>query len=397
MKIKYIFWFSFLSFIILWIYIFSVKETSSDLDLVEASSSSQMRAHDYVNVLNKKLLDKNIISKKTIIENYCEAIFSDDLRRGFQNLTSYYMPDKSIFMHSICSQLDWYSDYFHDDLLRYLKDWYFDEIVDSNITKCDFNTDMNECDFSYMMPIIFSYIIDEYSNIKLANIYWLSKKDLHESIVEFSNTYFWDPDDIWCDWMIYLNRELVEDEDRIHCQHPNTYEYLMSYLVQINQLLQDSKILDGFTILEEDTDQDCRISFDSDIIACSLTNNDFHWENIKNLFLNETMFYNLFLTYYMENSWRPSLLEFWPTSNISWRTQELSIQLIRLENELSISKQSINKTLEILYNVYITFPVHIWLVAYREDMIRFRDEFAKIYTPVYQMYSRFRNVQDTRR
>ncbi len=40
-----------------------------------------------------------------------------------------------------------------------------------------------------------------------------------------------------------------------------------------------------------------------------------------------------------------------------------------------------------------TFPVHIGLLAYYEDVLEFRKALVKIYTPIHQLYYKLRNVQ----
>jgi hypothetical protein len=50
-----------------------------------------------------------------------------------------------------------------------------------------------------------------------------------------------------------------------------------------------------------------------------------------------------------------------------------------------------------LKNMYSTFPVHIWLMAYYEDLLVFRKNFVKIYTPIHQLYYKLENQQNQRR
>jgi hypothetical protein len=51
-------------------------------------------------------------------------------------------------------------------------------------------------------------------------------------------------------------------------------------------------------------------------------------------------------------------------------------------------------SIKMLREMYTTFPIHIWLLIYYEDLYRFRKELAKVVTPLYTLYDKLRNVQD---
>jgi hypothetical protein len=47
-----------------------------------------------------------------------------------------------------------------------------------------------------------------------------------------------------------------------------------------------------------------------------------------------------------------------------------------------------------LVNIATTYPVHVTLVAYQEDLLRVRDNYlVKLVTPIYCLYYKLRNVQ----
>ncbi len=401
---RYVIWLAFATFIVsFWfVYFQNILNTNSS-EAIASDSWSDIKKWEYIAVLSQKLLESKPSSRRSMISSYCNTVFSDDLADWFQHSSFHYSPAKSIFLHSICHPLEdseWFDfdeSEFDDNLLDYINDWYQQQLIDPQ-TWCDYTTDMNDCKFSYMLPTIFGTIMNEYSNIKLASIYWLSNTDIEESIEEFSNTFFGKPEDIWCDWKTYLHAQDVEDNNKRHCQHPHTYVYLAWYLQEIQQLLQNAIVLNWNEILDQDISSDqCVMNSDTDIIACSIKNNDYHWENFKNLLLNETMFYNLFITYFISNSNNMELTWFSATSSANTVLREMSAEVEALQKEVHRSQEAVDLSWDSLINTYSTFPVHIWLMAYREDVINFRDNFAKVYTPVQQMYYRFRNVQDTRR
>ncbi|MBS8121702.1 hypothetical protein [Candidatus Vampirococcus lugosii] len=399
---SYVFWGLLLVFVVIFFVLFFNKENiTNDEKVVAQGDDSNIKSHDFVNILNKNLADKQITNKKGLIENYCNTIFSDELELidGFQNMTFYYTPKKSIFLHALCSHLeDFDESKFDETFLNYINDGYLDDILDEPACEYDEENDMSGCRFSYFLPKIFGNIINEVSNVKLASILGISDEDIDDSIEEFSNIYFGESEDIGCDGKYYLYNQDIDDLETMHCQHPDTYEYFSKYLQEILELLTSSKILNPFEIIEAEVEnEECQLNFDSDLIVCSLLTNDYQRENLKNLLLNELMFYNLFITYFLQNGDNSSVTEFKVGANISDNIKDLGAEIKALENEISVSQESINRTWDMLQNIYFTFPTHIGFMAYREDLIRFRNEFAKVYTPIHQMYSRFRNVQDTRR
>ena len=57
---------------------------------------------------------------------------------------------------------------------------------------------------------------------------------------------------------------------------------------------------------------------------------------------------------------------------------------------LSLIVESITE----LLNISITYPLHVVIVAYEEDLLRMRDKYlVKIVTPIYCLYHKLRNVQ----
>jgi hypothetical protein len=75
-------------------------------------------------------------------------------------------------------------------------------------------------------------------------------------------------------------------------------------------------------------------------------------------------------------------------------TQEILDEEARKANlELEVATNSIEQDLKIIRNLFAKFPIHIGLVAYLEDLVNFRNELVKLYTPIHQMYFKLRNAQ----
>lgn len=64
-----------------------------------------------------------------------------------------------------------------------------------------------------------------------------------------------------------------------------------------------------------------------------------------------------------------------------------------MNTELSRAKDSLDASLNILQEAYITYPIHIGYLMYLESLNAFGVSLAKIATPVYTLYDKLRNVQ----
>jgi len=69
------------------------------------------------------------------------------------------------------------------------------------------------------------------------------------------------------------------------------------------------------------------------------------------------------------------------------------MQIGSLTREIDLSRQAVNTMQQTITNFHATFPIHIGLRAYHEDVLSMRKAMAKIYTPVHQLYYKLRNVQ----
>jgi hypothetical protein len=57
---------------------------------------------------------------------------------------------------------------------------------------------------------------------------------------------------------------------------------------------------------------------------------------------------------------------------------------------LSITEESFTD----LLNMSVTYPMHVFLLAFQEDLLRVRDKYlVKAVTPLYCLYHKLRNVQ----
>ena len=88
--------------------------------------------------------------------------------------------------------------------------------------------------------------------------------------------------------------------------------------------------------------------------------------------------------------------QFWPLTIGKDKkiTQEgLDKEQWKTQVEIEVNTQAIQQDFKIIRKLISTFPIHIGLVAYLEDLVNFRWEMTKLYTPIRQLYYKLRNVQ----
>lgn len=345
---------------------------------------------------NSYAIQGNDVNRKGIIKSFCKNIFEDEqLQKWFQqdNIHTYtYSPQDSVFLKLVCRNIN--SQFgadsnIPDSVIKMsgVLDW-----IDNNGNCKDRGGSMNSCNMSMWLSELLHTVINDYTTIKTVWLFWNSTSDwsnMELQIQLFSNDYFG-----ICDGKegIYLNK----NTDKSYCNHPNTYNMLSNYIKKVNQNLSKTSIIDyqGITkiewswmIIKTAFVKDCNQEITTDKVWCGL--NDFN-----NLVMNELMYYTMLLNFY--KSIVPTsqqYLELTAGSSFANRTLELEEEVFRTNMELEVANNSVWSTLKSIRNLYTRFPVHVWLVAYLEDLVRFRDELVKLYTPIHQTYYKFRNIQ----
>lgn len=274
-----------------------------------------------------------------------------------------------------------------------------------NNLNCDRSTNLNSCPLSTYLSKVFHIIINDYVNSKIANIYGnMSELSIQDEIKEwqiqtginnFSDYYFSKCGSITGNSeFIYINKDQVDGGDKNYCSHPNTYKVLSNYIENSYQKTKNNKII-SYDILNNEVS---RWSF----LWSSLLSNCSKWDDgldcalddFRHLMLNELMFYGLFMEFY--GHYVVSSEQFWPLTIGKDKivTQEiLDEEWWKAQVELEVATNAIQQDFKIIRNLFAKFPIHIALVAYLEDLVRFRNTLVKLYTPIHQMYYKLRNTQ----
>ena len=294
---------------------------------------------------------------------------------------------------------------------HFLKINTFNDLVSDNKRTCNWSTDLNNCSLSRYLSQWFHQIINDYTNSKIAwlyaNIASIDSNNktegntvsIEKSIKNFSDYYFEKCGNEDSSPYLYINSKQIDEGDKSYCSHPNTYKVLSNYLtrayaktsknviINYTELIDDKKPFKG--LIKEAIASTCSFVWDS-----SLTTLDCGLDDFKHLITNELLFYGLFMEFY--SHYIVTSEQFGPLTlgKDKITTQEvLDEEARKSQLEIEVANESIMGDMKIIRNLFANFSIHIWYVAYLEDLVNFRNELVKLYTPIHQMYYKLRNAQ----
>lgn len=273
-------------------------------------------------------------------------------------------------------------------------------------TNCNWSSNLNDCPISTHFASVFHALINDYTNSKIASIYgYTSKlsdnaqansKSLLESTKAFSDTYY-GPCNTTSSEFAYINKDQIDGSSQeAQCSHPNTYKVLTNYIENARAKVADNKIIDYNKLLE--TNAKGNILYDAFAEDCSTqewpANLSCGLDDFQHLIMNELLFYGLFMKMYAAIIPNDKQFGTLTLGKDASATQEyLDEESWKAQLELEVADEAVFNTIKIVRNLYAQFPIHIGLVAYLEDLVNFRNELVKLYTPVHQMYYKLRNAQ----
>jgi hypothetical protein len=181
---------------------------------------------------------------------------------------------------------------------------------------------------------------------------------------------------------------------------------MTQYLRNQKKMFKDLNILsssgmytDYAKIIADKKSQTCIQGYTGyNIIVCGL-----RWDTKEkslspfiNLIYNELFYYNLFVEYYsLQVTKNPNFFKDTTMNDGVWTiSAQQASRINEMKTELEFAKQALTISIRMLRNAYVTFPLHIWFLMYRESLQDFGEAMAKIATPVYTLFGmKSRNVQ----
>lgn len=371
----------------------------------KADTPSMRTAEEWSQALRNAMAstpNTQLNSKKDLIDTFCRAVQTQsagfiDAGHGLS-----YTPQQSLFVTALCTSLGYEELFVHKDIIRTTERA---GIVPSLPASCR-PTNLENCDLADLSSKLFTAVMNDHSTLGIAWRTLVGNKKPNEIAKEFSNTYFGDTigkDICKNDTSSYISPNSASNVDTALCAHNRSYTTLVDTINQLQRQAQRLSTIDA-TKLKWLPTADCAAKKDSleipDLFTCSYT-----FENAEgvtsaiqhNLRHNELMYYHVLLarlsTKLSDPKFQPTRLTSVSVSQ-SWALPpEQSMQIGSLTREIDLSRQAVNTMQQTITNFHATFPIHIGLRAYHEDVLSMRKAMAKIYTPVHQLYYKLRNVQ----
>lgn len=353
--------------------------------------------------------------KKELIQNFCNFVTNNWLIVlewwASQKNPKIYDPKQSAFLFFVCNNVWDYPNSFKIDdtqFSKYLKKSSFDslglicESIDADgivqptgcVPGCESNSrDMDTCDFNLLTKSLMTQILNDHSNMALGLLYWdYADKDIDNLPNDLAFKYF--------GGMLYNDK---------FPEYPQTQNYVKKYIKQAREISAKTNIIDSKEIIKNgnkktpwqcDSSSLSSTNMTHDILACNYSDNNFFSDNWISLIwfvdasYNEIFRYNLFGQYYIHLLLtEKSLVPMKMTENPTAEWSKLTVEAQKFDMNLKKLTSAMHTNIKTLTNLQATFRVHIWFKIYYEEVVKFRNALAKIYTPLHQLYYKLRNVQ----
>ena len=322
-----------------------------------------------------------------LINAYCSTllVFSQPfIANGFV-----YNAQQSAFVHLLCRNMGQPTSYFGKETsyfsrLTFKQLWFQDIASDGSFSTdlCSPGSMGNDCDLATNVPNLFNGIMNDYVNMKQADLYALSSDskddpDWTHQINVFSSNYF---DGV----------EICGTRDP---RYPQTCKIMQWYIKNVRNILSNVRILSATGILAVSTLKDKSISCAAlewkDVFYCWLYGDKAaSMVSFVNLAYNELFYYRLFMAYYL------TMLQQYPEL-LKWNAWNLNYSSVfkTFSSQYAWSKDALSLSLRMMRDTYVAFPFHIGFLMYQEDLHGFGRDLAHIAPPIYTLYDKLRNVQ----
>lgn len=325
--------------------------------------------------------------QKDIISHFCTTLYTQDILL-INNSQDIYNPKQSFFVHVLCKPFSSASDLDTSDNDDYFKKDTRDSfgVVGrkiGTINACDSRYGMQYCNIVTQFSRVYNDIIGDYIDIQQAQIYGATQSSdtPTKKAEDYVAKYF--------AWFIICPNQ--------KCTYPDTQKRLVGYIKNAQSLLDDLDIIDYKKLMNQKTDT-CSFAPKKTSyrhVVCGLHAADVvQYTNFLQLAYNEQFFYHLFLRYLAHVA--NTDITFLP-ADIRSDVEKTAMARISLQqsidNNIQRSTDALETSLRMLQEMRVTFPLHITLLFYYEDLKKLRQELVKIVTPLYTLYDKLRNVQ----
>lgn len=331
-------------------------------------------------------------SKKDVLNRYCTAMVDNDIAWWYLDDNKiYYTPKNSLFVQALCKEISGKDIFYNKDIIKWTS---WSMILWNNIKWCE-GSDFRDCQLDELLPALFNASMNDHSILSVA--WWTMKEWLDENIQEFSKTYFSSLEKIcWEKDSEFISAKGAASSKNALCSHPNTYQSLKSTIESLQKQQNHLSIIEWKNFWwgikwETDCNETNRYNH---LFECAYTNSSseatlWYQHNIR---YNELLYYKMLISWLTEIKLKDTDIK--PLNLTKDVVLDLSDEIQNLKREAILSDNAVQIMQKTINNIRATFPLHIWLQLYYEDVVWFRKSLAKIYTPIHQLNYKLRNIQE---
>ncbi len=334
--------------------------------------------------------------KDSIISNFCTTALKPEVISAFWSLYPWSDPRQSIFLTLICSKSDVKNNFSSfmsvgtkGEENRYLKTHSIKLLAPQNVA-CYANEFQVGCDIARLSEEIITLILEELTILKQWNLYGVtmnnlsSPKNLEENI------------NILTKEKLLIHYASQQNFCKSKTQgYPKTCKIIQQSMRAFQKAFSRFRLLNVESLLAKDID-----SFKEKQAICTKNTSAEDYDHMFCEIIGRThegldpfvtrvytelLRYQLFSTYYTSHLWSTNTADMVDASRYEFvRMQAFSKKLL----------PTINTTLKQLAELQNTYPLHIGMLAYQEELLRLRDKYlSKLVAPFYSVFYKLQNVQ----
>lgn len=334
--------------------------------------------------------------KDSIISNFCTTALKPEVISAFWSLYPWSDPRQSIFLTLMCSKSDVKNNFSSfmsagtkGEENRYLKTHSIKLLVPQNVA-CYANEFQIGCDIARLSEEIITLILEELTTLKQWNLYGVtmnnlsSPKNLEENI------------NILTKEKLLIHYASQQNFCKSKTQgYPKTCKIIQQSMRAFQKAFSRFRLLNVESLLAKDID-----SFKEKQAICTKNTSAEDYDHMFCEIIGRThegldpfvtrvytelLRYQLFSTYYTSHLWSTNTADMVDASRYEFvRMQTFSKKLL----------PTINTTLKQLAELQNTYPLHIGMLAYQEELLRLRDKYlSKLVAPFYSVFYKLQNVQ----
>ena len=334
--------------------------------------------------------------KDSIISNFCTTALKPEVISAFWSLYPWSDPRQSIFLTLMCSKSDVKNNFSSfmsvgtkGEENRYLKTHSIKLLAPQNIA-CYANEFQVGCDIARLSEEIITLILEELTTLKQWNLYGVTMNNLSspKNLEENMN--------ILTKEKLLIHYASQQNFCKSKTQgYPKTCKIIQQSMRAFQKAFSRFRLLNVESLLAKDID-----SFKEKQAICTKDNAAEDYDHMFCEIIGRThegldpfvtrvytelLRYQLFSTYYTSHLWSTNTADMVDASRYEFvRMQAFSKKLL----------PTINTTLKQLAELQNTYPLHIGMLAYQEELLRLRDKYlSKLVTPFYSVFYKLQNVQ----